>query len=474
VRAPEQRDFTSHLNASDALLWSMEKDPCLRSTIVAVSLLDRSPDWKRLSRRIAEACELIPRLRQHVVATPLRLGPPRWQLDQYFDIDYHLRRTVAPEPGDLRSVLDIAGLMAMSAFDKDRPLWEFTLVEGLTGGRAAFIHKVHHSITDGVGGVKLGQLLLDEKRNPAPLGVKSGAVKTRLAGEQRTSGLAAIGESVAADLRSAATATMRSAQALPSVAARALTNPAAQVMKVTREVRSIGKLLAPVTKPLSPIMIHRGLSRRLDSFDISLDSLMNAAHAADSTLNDAFLASVSGGMRRYHGRHDVPVDALRVTMPINMRLPGDPPGSNRFTPARFALPVSTVDAADRMRQLGLLARNWRKEPSVKRTELVANILNRLPVFVATSALGSMLKAIDFVATNVPGLKHRAYMAGGEVIREYAFAPPSGAAFSIALMSHIDQCCVGINIDTSAVPDPEVLTECLREGFDEVLAIGRKT
>ncbi|MEP7113666.1 MAG: wax ester/triacylglycerol synthase domain-containing protein, partial [Ilumatobacteraceae bacterium] len=155
---PAQHDFASHLNASDALLWSMEKDPCLRSTIVAVSLLDRSPDWKRLHLRIAEACELIPRLRQHVVATPLRIGPPQWQLDEFFDIDFHLRRTIAPEVGDLRSVLDIAGLMAMSAFDKDRPLWEFTLVEGLTGGRAAFIQKVHHSITDGVGGVKLGQL----------------------------------------------------------------------------------------------------------------------------------------------------------------------------------------------------------------------------------------------------------------------------------------------------------------------------
>ncbi|MEP7114230.1 MAG: WS/DGAT domain-containing protein, partial [Ilumatobacteraceae bacterium] len=328
--------------------------------------------------------------------------------------------------------------------------------------------KVHHSITDGVGGVKLGQLLLDEKRHPARHVTKTHSVDPR-----HTSGLEAVAQSMAGDIRIAATASVRSAQALPGVAAKALTNPGEPIMRVARELRSIGKLLAPVTKPSSPIMTDRGLSRRLDSFDIPLDSLMTAAHAADSTLNDAFLASVSGGMRLYHHRHNAPVDTLRVTMPINMRLPGDAPGSNRFTPARFALPVSTVDAGDRMRQLGLLARNWRMEPSVKRTELVANILNRLPVFVATSLLGSMLKAIDFVATNVPGLKHRAYMAGGEVIREYAFAPPSGAAFSIALMSHIDQCCIGINIDTSAVPDPEVLTECLREGFDEVLAVGRK-
>ena len=83
----------------------------------------------------------------------------------------------------------------------------------------------------------------------------------------------------------------------------------------------------------------------------------------------------------------------------------------------------------------------------------------------------MLKAIDFVATNVPGLTQRSYLAGAEVVRQYAFAPPSGSAFSVALMSHVDQCCVGINADTAAVPDPEVLTVCLREGFEEVLTWG---
>jgi len=83
----------------------------------------------------------------------------------------------------------------------------------------------------------------------------------------------------------------------------------------------------------------------------------------------------------------------------------------------------------------------------------------------------MLKAVDFVATNVPGLSHRSFLAGAEVVRQYAFAPPSGAALSIALLTHVDQCCVGINADTDAVPDPEVMTACLREGFAEVVALG---
>ncbi len=460
--------FASRLNESDALMWTIERDPCLRSTIVAVAMLDRSPDWDRLVLRFQQACELIPRLRQRVVDTPLRLGTPRWELDEFFDLNYHLRRTVAPAPADFRSVLDIAGLMAMTAFDKDRPLWEFTVVEGLDHGRAAFIQKVHHSVTDGVGGVKLAKLLLDGKRKPPQ--AKS---TVRIAAPHQANGLTSLVESLAGDLRTAVVASAHGAQALPGVAARAAANPSRGATMAARQLRSIGKLLAPVTQSMSPIMTERGLSRRLDSFDIPLDSLLAAAHAVDSSLNDAFLASVAGGMRRYHDVHGAPVKALRVTMPINLRRPGDPPGSNRFTPARFALPVSAVDAGVRMKELGQLARGWRKEPSLHLTDVIAGVLNRLPAVASTAVLGSMLKAIDFVATNVPGLTQRSYLAGAEVLRQYAFAPPSGSAFSIALMSHLDQCCVGINADTSAVPDPDVLTACLRAGFEEVLAMGEK-
>jgi diacylglycerol O-acyltransferase / wax synthase len=454
------------MNASDTLLWNIERDPCLRTTIVAISLLDRSPDWQRLTARMTEACELVPRLRQRVVATPLRLGPPHWEIDERFDISYHLRRVVAPEPSDFRAVLDIAGPIAMGVFDRDRPLWEFTLVEGLTGGRAALIQKVHHSFTDGVGGVKLAQLLLDDKRQPARR-----TTKVRTAEPHHGNALTSVAESLAADVRRAAVTSTRVVESLPGLAARAVTNPVGLLTSTARNTRSIGKLLAPVTRPLSPVMNHRGLARRLDVFDIPLEALLGAAHAADSSLNDAFLASIAGGMRIYHDRHGARVGSLRVTMPINLRRSGDPAGGNRFTPARFTLPVSTIDPAERMRQLGVLSRGWRNEPALPLTDIVAGVLNRLPVFATTTIFGSMLKAIDFVATNVPGLQHRAYLAGSEVMREYAFAPPSGSAFSVALMSHVDQCCVGVNADTFAVPDPDVLTTCLREGFDEVLAVG---
>jgi diacylglycerol O-acyltransferase / wax synthase len=472
VESMPRRPSTS-LSAADTLLWNIEKDPSLRTTIVAISVLDRCPDWERLTERITDAGELVPRLRQRIESTslgfgPLRLGSARWRLDEGFDLSYHLRRVVAPAPGDLRTLLDIVGTIAMSVFDKDRPLWEFTLVEGLSEGRAALIQKIHHSFTDGVGGVQLAQLLFDDKREPPRRRPKVHTLNVR-PGDALTS----VAEALASDVRAAAVVSTRVAESLPGLAARAVTNPVGLLATTARNAQSVGKLLAPVTKPLSPIMNHRGLGRRLDIFDIPLESLLKAGHAADSSLNDAFLAGIAGGMRRYHERHGQPVGALRVTMPINRRRAGDPTGGNRFTPARFTLPVATEDAAERMRQLGALSTGWRHEPALPLTDVIAGVLNRLPVVATTQIFGSMLKAIDFVATNVPGLKHRAYLAGAEVTRQYAFAPPSGAAFSVALLSHVDQCCFGVNVDTSAVPDPDVLATCLLEGFDEVLAVRKR-
>ena len=113
---------------------------------------------------------------------------------------------------------------------------------------------------------------------------------------------------------------------------------------------------------------------------------------------------------------------------------------------------------------------WRSEPALQMTSTLAGILNRLPTATTTALFGGMLKCCDFVTTNVPGAPVPVYVAGARVDRFYAFAPPAGAAFNIALISHCDTCCIGIVIDTVAVPDPEVLLGCLRDGFTEVLAL----
>ena len=160
--------FTHHMSDEDALMWHIEKDPILRSTILAVAVYDQPPDWRRLRARVERATRVIPRLRQRVLSPPLRIGPPRWVVESTFDLDFHLRRLRLPPPGDAPALLDALQPIASCSFDRARPLWEFTLFEGLEGGRAALAMKVHHSITDGVGGMALLTELVDLEREPEP------------------------------------------------------------------------------------------------------------------------------------------------------------------------------------------------------------------------------------------------------------------------------------------------------------------
>lgn len=460
--------FATRFNASDTVLWNIERDPTLRTTIVAIAVLDRAPDWDRLRERMLDVALDVPRLRQRVAGPQFGIGAPTWEDDPHFDLGYHLRRVALPPPGHFAALLELAAPIAMAPFDRARPLWEFTLVEGLDGGRAALIEKVHHAFTDGVGGMQLARAFVDADRDrPAR------RARTRVSTPPSTSRRSIPGGDLAQAFGAQLTGAVAAAFGVPRLALRALVDPLGFAVRTVRGTRSVGRLLAPASSPLSPIMRHRGISRRLAAFDVPLDAALAAGHAAGGTLNDAFLAAIAGGMYRYHQRHGVPVEALRVTMPVNRRRDGDPVGSNRFTPVRFTVPLKDEGPAERMRRLGELARQWRSEPAVPVSDVVAGALNRLPVVATTAVFGSMLKGVDLVATNVPGISERVYLAGAEVLRQYAFAPPSGAAVSIALTSHGDVACIGITADREAVPDLDVLRDCLQEGFDEVLDVGRE-
>ncbi|HLH29455.1 MAG TPA: wax ester/triacylglycerol synthase domain-containing protein, partial [Acidimicrobiales bacterium] len=149
------------MRETDALSWRIERDPVLRSNVVAVAWLDRSPDWGRLRDRVEKASSALPSFRQRVVELPGPLPAPRWVADDEFDLDWHLRRIDAPDPHGPEAVLDVARRAAMSSFDPARPLWEFTLVDRVVGGRAALVLKIHHSLTDGVGGIQLALHLFE-------------------------------------------------------------------------------------------------------------------------------------------------------------------------------------------------------------------------------------------------------------------------------------------------------------------------
>jgi diacylglycerol O-acyltransferase len=463
----EAARFAHHMSDEDALMWNIEKDPVLRSTILAVALLDSVPDWDRLRHRIERTTHFIPRLRQRVVSSPLRIAPPRWMAEPTFDLDFHLRRVRLAGAATTRSLFDALQPVATSSFDRARPLWEFTLFEGLEDGRAAFALKVHHSVTDGVGGMELLAHFVDLAPDAAER--PDHEVPAALAPDDARM-FDVMRYSIAHTRRRAMGIAQRVPMSIVHGAAHAVSDPIGTASQALRTTRSIARTLAPATSPMSQVMLGRGMGRRLEVFDVPLDDMKRVAKATESSLNSVFVAAVVGGARRYHERHGSAPVELRMTLPINLRQGDDDAGGNRFAPARFPVPTAIEDPRARIAALGALVGEWRSEPALQMTSTLAGILNRLPTSTTTALFGGMLKCCDFVTTNVPGAPVPVYVAGARVDRFYAFAPPAGAAFNVALISHCDTCCIGVVIDTVAVPDPDVLLACLHDGFQEVLAL----
>jgi WS/DGAT/MGAT family acyltransferase len=451
------------MGGTDAFSWYLEKDPGLRATIVAVAWLDRAPDAEVFAARLEHATRLAPRFRQRPVEPPARLANPRW-VETEFDLSLHLHRMESPSPHTAATVVEYARLQAMTGFDRSRPLWQFTLIEHVDGDRAALVMKVHHSLTDGIGGMQLAFLLFETTRLTAPVPVVPGPVTGALVHTLGTAAL--VRESLVHDARRLGRVARRGLVAALPAALRSVRDPWHSLTGALDTVRSLGRFVEPVSDTLSPLMTGRSLDRYLDMIAVDLGDLKRAARTVDGTVNDAFVAAVTGGLRRYHEHHGTRVGDLRITLPISTRKEGDAPGGNHITLERFRVPVGLADVAERMRQIGHRCRTARDDRAVPMSDAVAGTLNLLP----SGVVASMLKHIDFLASNVPGVPVPIFLAGAEVTGYYVFGPTTGSAVNVTLLSYRGTCCVGFTVDAGAVPDGQVLMDCFRQGFEEVLAL----
>lgn len=462
-------EYDDWMSETDALMWHMERDPVLRSTITTVWVLDEPPDADRFDTALSTAIDAIPRLRQRVIADGRGIAPPKWELDARFDPAYHIRRGRVGGDGTLRDLLDQAAPLAMQAFDKDRPLWELHLLDGMAGGSTGVVMKLHHAISDGVGLVRMTGALMERSREapaPPPPSEEAGADQP----EPHPPHL------IEALRHRAETGVRRGAEvgtALGKGAVNLARDPAGTARGFAHTANSIARSLRPVAEPMSPIMAERSMSVRFDALQTTIESLKKAAAAADGTLNDAYVAAVMGGLARYHQHHEAMVPELRMTMPINVRAADDKgkTAGNAFAPARFAVPMNIEDPIERMGEIGALVRAQRAEPAYARIGGISSALFALGPPVFTRLTGSMLKAIDFVTSNVPGPPFPVYSSGALVERMIPFGPLGGAGLNITLYSYDGRAEIGVNSDTAAAPDGDVLAGCLAESFAEIESLG---
>jgi WS/DGAT/MGAT family acyltransferase len=451
--------FDARMSDAEGLMWRLEKDPFLASTFGNVTVLDKPLNFALFKQRLERATIAVPRLRQRVRPTPAALGAPKWVDDPEFNIDFHVRRVCLPEPGSLRQLLDLATLIVNDPFDRTRPLWQFTAVDGLSGGRGALIVKLHHTVADGQGGVLLSLQFIDLERHaalPPPLP------------------LAPIDEpSIEADavdvLRSSVNDALRVPIGLLKQVRDVLADPAQLPGLANQANESLRGLLAQmgeVDAARSPLWKRRSLQRRLETVRIPYRDLLEASRALGGKLNTAFVTAAADAAGAYHRQLGAPVESLRTSIAISTRTESS--GSNAFSLAKLLVPTGDMPIVERFAAVHEALNQAREGAKSASLDSLASLSANLPTSVLTRLARVQSQSIDFATSNVRSGGIPLYIAGGLITENYPVGPLGGVAFNATLLSYNGSIDIGVNIDAAAIEHPELLRDLLEQSLNRLI------
>ncbi|WP_426573279.1 wax ester/triacylglycerol synthase domain-containing protein [Aquihabitans sp. McL0605] len=464
----DPNDGTSErMSDVEALMWSLDADPVLSSTFANITFFDIAPDPERLRRRLWRATRVVPRLRRRVVDS-FGPGTPVWEDDPTFDLDTHLRWVELPAGATDADARALAVQIAATPFDRTRPLWEFTVIDGLPDGRAAMVQKMHHTITDGKGGIRMSVEFIDAERDaPEPPQVGDGPppapARPPWAGAvDAVSGIPRRGADVVRRLAGTATDWARDPLQVASLLAALPAETAATT-------RSLVRQLGVVDSHRSPLWSGRSLDRGLETFEVSLADAKAAATALGGSVNDLFVAAAAGGSGSYHRREGVGVAELRMSMPVSTRTDRSP-GGNAFTPTRVLVPL-TEDPATRFAEVHERLAVTKTERAMGLTTSLAGLVNLLPQPMLVRLARQQVLTVDFATSNVRAAPFDLFIAGALITGNYPLGPIAGTAWNLTTMSYRGDLDLGLHVDLAAIPRPEQLRDDIAASFAELIALG---
>lgn len=472
---------TRRMSDFESVMWELERDPRLSSAFANLTTFDRPPDRDRLRARMERASRRVPRLRQRVVPAPARLSTPEWREDPAFDLDHHLRWVDLGGAATERELFDLVAVISRQPFDRTRPLWEFVVIEGLAGNRAAMVQRMHHTITDGEGGIRLSVEFLDLERDPAPTGDPEPPGDAADAEPPGTDGTVAdpepcgdgslLGRTAGAlghGVREGLGQVVRGAAAVGGLAVHPTGIPrkgadvAALARSTVRQARLDGRR--------SPLWVERSLDRWFATAALDLEEVRRASKALGVSINDLFVAGAAEAAARVHERAGTPVEELRVSIPVSTRHDRRA-GGNAFAPSQTLVPAGPMDPIDRVAAVHERLQRVKEERALGSLDGLAAVMNRLPSGALVRAGQWMAGSVDFVCSNVRAAPFDLYIAGAFVEGNYPIGPLAGTAFNLTTMSYRGRLFMGLVTDPAAVRDGDELLGALRSAYGELLAAG---
>ena len=427
--------------------------------VATVEVFEPGPegfDYSRLISLIGDRLAFVPRYRQRLLPVPGGLAAPVWVDDADFDLTYHVRESAVPRPGTMAQLEELVSRIIARPLDRSRPLWEMYLIEGLEDGRVAILAKSHQTLVDGVSTIDLGQVILDND-TVARERIPDGWVPRR-----EPSALTLLAE--AAQELAAAPDPLGPVRSVARAAIRH--NPLALGVRAGRSA------------PESPLQTTLSQQRRFHTVRTDLDDYRQVRRFHGATVNDVVLATVTGALRFWLMTRAESVQSsrqLRAMVPMSVLDNDLEPTSlgSQVTGTVLALPIGEASPVVRLHQVSYALK------AHKDTGKAVSALRLIGVggFAPTTfhALGARVAAdsrgreFNLVVTNVPGPQFPLYAAGARMLESYPVQPLlPDHALAIGVTSYDGGVHYGITADRDAIPDVEVVGQCITEALAELV------
>ncbi len=428
------------------------------------------PPMEEFLEQIRMRLHLVPRYRHKLAHTALDSGRPVWIDDPSFNLEYHVRHTALPTPGEPEQLRSLTARIFSQQLDRSKPLWEMWLIEGLKDDRFALISKTHHSLIDGIAGIDLATVLFDLSPDPPP--IKHSGRAWRPHREPGTP------ELVAAGLKGA----VRAGIELAEGALDALAHPDRALARTREAAEGIGEIVwaglnpapeMPLNVPIGPHRRFMGVGSRLEDFKL-------VKNAFGGTVNDVVLAVVAGALREFliaRGLRTEGVE-LRALVPVSVRAADEHDQmGNRIVAMRGPLPVYIADPVQRLRFVSHAMDGLKESKQALGAEVIAGAQNFAPptILAQASRLNFSTRLFNLLVTNVPGPQFPLYVLGREMLAAYPVAfLPENHALAIAIMSYNGQMNFGLLGDFDALPDIDLLGETIAAELATLVTLARES
>ena len=440
------------LTGLDSSFLHLERDSAHMHVAGCMVFRGETPSYDELVEEIEARLHLVPRYRQRLAFVPLEQGRPVWVDDPHFNIRYHVRHTALPAPGGDEDLKRLAGRVFSQALDRDRPLWELWLVEGLADERFAVLTKTHHALVDGISGVDIATILFDTSPDPMPVAPPEHEwVPRPLPTPAQLLADAVIERAtVPAEV-------VRGARAI-------LRGPRQVVERLGEALVAVGALAWAGMQPApeSPFNVQIGPHRRFTWVRGDLREFKAVKNAVGGTVNDVVLAVVAGALGRHmrlHG-HDTDGVVLKAMVPVSVRADVERGALGNKVAAMWApLPVGVLDPVERLLEISQAMQEVKESGQAVGAQMLTELTGFAPPTIVDQAarLQARQRFFNLVVTNVPGPQTPLYMLGRELDAIFPMVPlAKNTALGIAIMSYHGQLNFGLVADFDALADVEEL------------------